>query len=592
MKPLFFSSGGDPVYGGYHPAKTGQSTVGEFTGSMAVVICPAFGQEGIRSHKSLLSLANRLAKKGVHVLRFAYRGTDDSALWSDEILSLQDWRQDIIAAKAELKRRSGCTSVMLVGLRLGANLAVDVARKSEDVHSLLLWEPIENGSDYVENLRCNQRTMIDLWHGQVSTDDTEEVEELFSTRYQRCLLSEIEQVCLNTELLEQPTLVISAANRSNPLPGHLGLFHDDMEKRTESVEPDGWKQLDQLEVVWWRPQALNQVVAGVQEIFTRVESYGWHRQQSVATVKPLSSPSRELDDVSRAGDQPLLDLQPDQRSEYRESAIQFGDQIKLTGILTEPETRHVGAPVVILINAGIVHRVGPFRLHVNVARLLAKHGFASLRMDLSGLGDSQGRTGKLNKDERVRRDIAEAMEFLAAAGLGNSFVVLGLCSGAYHAHKIAVADPRVVGAIFLDGIVFRTMGYFWRHRVGRLFRARFWRNALKRRWLSLRRKQGADFYEQGNKLAEAEYFQVTRSRQAIADELHALQARDTQLLFIYTGDYDDICDRHQFQEMFGIKPNDQVQVDYLAEASHTYRIAQHRDELLQRIAGWMKDRFL
>ena len=592
MKPLFFSSGGDPIYGAYHPAKAGTSTVGEITGSMAVVICPPFGQEGIRSHKSLLSLANRLAKKGVHVLRFAYRGTDDSALWSDEILSLQDWRQDIVAAKEELKRRSGCASVMLVGLRLGANLAVDVARKFDDVHSLLLWEPIENGSDYVENLRCNQQEMIDLWHGQVSTDDTEEVEELFSTRYQRCLLAEIEQVCLNTELLEQPTLVISAANRTATLPGHLGIFHDDMEKRIESVEPDGWKQLDQLEVVWWRPQALNQVVAGVQEIFARVESYGWHRQQSVSTVKPLLSPSTDLGGASRAGDQPWLDSQPDQSSAYRESAIQFGDQTKLIGILTEPETRHAGSPVVLLINAGIVHRVGPFRLHVNVARVLAKHGFASLRMDLSGLGDSQGRTGKLTKDERVQRDVGEAMEFLTTAGLGNRFVILGLCSGAYHAHQVAVADSRVVGAIFLDGIVFRTIGYFWRHRVGRLFRARFWRNALKRRWLSFKRKHGAVCDEQANKLAEAEYFQVARSRQTIADELHELQKRDTQLLFIYTGDYDDICDRNQFQEMFGIKPNDQLQVDYLAQASHTYRIAQHRDQLSQRIASWMKDRFL
>ena len=592
MKPIFFSSGGDPIYGVYHPAQTGKSTSGEITGSMAVVICPAYGQEGIRSHKSLVSLANRLAKKGVHVLRFAYRGTDDSALWSDEILSLQDWRQDIVAAKEELKRRSGCASVMLVGLRLGANLAVDVARKFDDVHSLLLWEPIDNGSDYIENLRCNQREMIDLWHGQVSTEDTEEVEELFSTRYQRCLLAEIEQVCLNTELLEQPTLVISAAHRSATLPGHLGLFHDDMEKRMESVEPDGWKQLDQLEVVWWRPQALNQVVAGVQEIFARVESYGWHRQQQVATIKPLSSPTTELSGARRAGDESLSNLQPDHRSGFRESAIQFGDQNKLTGVLTEPEARHVGAPVVILINAGIVHRVGPFRLHVNVARLLAKHGFASLRMDLSGLGDSQARTGKLSKDERVRRDVAEAMDCLSAAGLGQSFVVVGLCSGAYQAHQVAVADSRVVGAIFLDGIVFRTVGYFWRHRVGRLFRARFWRNAIKRRWLSMRRKRGTAFHEQGNKLAEAEYFQVTRSRQAIAEELHALQGRDAQLLFIYTGDYDDICDRHQFQEMFGIKPSDQIQVDYATNASHTYRIAKHRDELSKRIASWMKDRFL
>ncbi len=280
MKPLFFAADSDAIFGAYHPAVVTQSVIDEVASRKAVVICPPFGQESIRSHKSLLSLANRLAKNGVHVFRFAYRGTDDSALWSDEVLSLQDWRQDIVAAKEELKRQSGCDSVMLIGLRLGANLAVDVARTSEDVHSLLLWEPIENGRDYLGNLRSHQREMIDLWHGNVSTGDTEEVEELFSTRYQRSLLTEIEQVCLNTESLAQPTLVISAAKSPGDSPGQLGVFHDEMEKRIESVEPDGWQGLDQLEVTWWRPQSLNQVVTSVQEMFARVEAYGWHRQQS------------------------------------------------------------------------------------------------------------------------------------------------------------------------------------------------------------------------------------------------------------------------------------------------------------------------
>jgi hypothetical protein len=63
------------------------------------------------------------------------------------------------------------------------------------------------------------------------------------------------------------------------------------------------------------------------------------------------------------------------------------------------------------------------------------------------------------------------------------------------------------------------------------------------------------------------------------------------MLFIYTGDYDDICGRQQFAEMYGIIPDDQIQVDYMAAASHTFRIANHRDQLCQRIASWMKERF-
>lgn len=597
MQARYFSSNGNPVFGAYHPAESSENRSN--TSPMAVVICPPFGQEAIRSHKCLLSLAHRLSRQGIHVLRFAYRGTDDSSLWSDEILSLNDWRQDILAAKAELKRLSGCSSVMLIGLRLGANLAVDVAQESEDVHSVLLWEPISDGRDYLQTLRNNQHEMIDLWHGKVSTHDTEEIEELFSTRYQRSLLAEISQVRGDTTTLQQPTLVVSAVKHSNRSSIEAELTRDNMEKRVESAEPDGWEELDELETVWWRPQSVNQVAAGAREMLARVESRSWHRQFVPAHADHSSNLGSGSNESAHPREE-TTEASAGQSLSYRESVVQFGNGSQLTGILTEPGARpthplgesesDARAPMVILLNAGIVHRVGPFRLHVTIARTLAQHGFASLRLDLSGLGDSRPRTGKLTKDERVRLDVDEAMEYLTSRGLGDRFVLFGLCSGAYHTHQVAIADTRVVGAVFLDGIVFRTLGYFFRHQVLRLLRPRFWRNAIKRRWLKLQRKHGEAMPDLGNKLAEAEYFQVNRTREAIAAELQSLKARSMQMLFLYTGDYDDICGRSQFREMFGIAPTDQIQVDYLAEASHTFRIAQHRERLCRRVVEWMTTR--
>ncbi|MEM9411005.1 MAG: alpha/beta hydrolase, partial [Planctomycetota bacterium] len=56
-----------------------------------------------------------------------------------------------------------------------------------------------------------------------------------------------------------------------------------------------------------------------------------------------------------------------------ESVCQFGPKNNLMGILTTPdESRQVeGAPIAIVLNAGIIHRVGPFRMHVDLARQLA-----------------------------------------------------------------------------------------------------------------------------------------------------------------------------------------------------------------------------
>src|SRR5262249_27402146 len=62
----------------------------------------------------------------------------------------------------------------------------------------------------------------------------------------------------------------------------------------------------------------------------------------------------------------------------------------LFGIHTEPldPPRGKRSPMVLFLNAGAVHRVGPNRMYVDLARSWAEHGLTSLRLDLSGLGDS------------------------------------------------------------------------------------------------------------------------------------------------------------------------------------------------------------
>ncbi len=87
----------------------------------------------------------------------------------------------------------------------------------------------------------------------------------------------------------------------------------------------------------------------------------------------------------------------------RETICNFGPKNSLFGILTTPDenVRVAGAPIALILNAGIVHRIGPFRLHVDIARRLASKGYSTLRLDLSGLGDSAPRTGKLEIQDRT-----------------------------------------------------------------------------------------------------------------------------------------------------------------------------------------------
>ena len=276
----------------------------------------------------------------------------------------------------------------------------------------------------------------------------------------------------------------------------------------------------------------------------------------------------------------------------QESVVQFGPENGLTGFLTTPNesVRVADAPTAVILNAGIVHRIGPFRLHVDIARQLAAAGYSTLRLDLSGLGDSQPRTEKLRGENRAVLDVADAFSFLEANHSSDKFVLLGLCSGAFNAHQVCVRDSRVVGAVFIDGIVFPTRGYFWRHTVARLLKPRFYRNAIKRR--SNFKNRSWTHEDAGAELAESEFFFADDlNREAIAGELKNLKNRDVSMLFLYTEGYDDVCGRKQFREMYGMNPDDQLQVEYYAKAEHTFRIVNNRNIACQRIVDWYQERF-
>ena len=223
----------------------------------------------------------------------------------------------------------------------------------------------------------------------------------------------------------------------------------------------------------------------------------------------------------------------------KETICHFGPQDSIFGILTtpDPDRAIAGAPVALILNAGIVHRVGPFRLHVTLARILAQQGFSTLRIDLSGLGDSAPRTGRIESDNRAEQDVADAMNYLQESTGTDSFVLIGLCSGAYNAHMVSVKDSRITGAVFMDGIVFRTPGYFFRHQLGRLFRLRFWRNAIKRRWYGTQARKSE---AAGESLAAEEFFGDDLSQDKAVNDLKSLLSRGVQMLFLYTDGYDDI----------------------------------------------------
>lgn len=147
LEPCYFDSpDGHALFGCFHPPREGQGS------RWGVVTCYPQGHEYTAAHRAFRLLAARLARQGVPVLRFDYRGCGDSE-GDSGLGSVRGWLEDTRGAIAELERRSGCTTVRLVGLRLGAALAVLLGAGHERVGAVVAWDPVVNGERYVADLR-------------------------------------------------------------------------------------------------------------------------------------------------------------------------------------------------------------------------------------------------------------------------------------------------------------------------------------------------------------------------------------------------------------------------------------------------------
>jgi len=135
LAPGFFREGPRALFACHHLPETSQ------TGVDAIVLCNATGHEYERGHRALRQLAAQLARAGHHAMRFDYFGTGDSAGEYNQA-SLTQWQNDVTDAIGECRRFSGCERVSVIGLRLGATLAMQAAAARDDVMSLVLWDPV------------------------------------------------------------------------------------------------------------------------------------------------------------------------------------------------------------------------------------------------------------------------------------------------------------------------------------------------------------------------------------------------------------------------------------------------------------------
>lgn len=167
---------------------------------------------------------------------------------------------------------------------------------------------------------------------------------------------------------------------------------------------------------------------------------------------------------------------------YTEETALFACQgDTLLGILAKPETPAETGVVVIV--GGPQYRVGSHRQFVLLSRTLADAGYAVLRFDYRGMGDSEGQPRDF---EAVSADIAAAIDALQQRLPSIKQVALwGLCDGAsaalLYCHE--THDPRVSGLCLLNPWV-RSEASLARTQVKhyytrRLLQKEFWLKLLR-----------------------------------------------------------------------------------------------------------------
>ncbi len=176
---------------------------------------------------------------------------------------------------------------------------------------------------------------------------------------------------------------------------------------------------------------------------------------------------------------------------WQESALTFpceGEQ--LVGIVTAPpEPQPLG---VVIVVGGPQYRVGSHRQFTLLARRLAAEGFATLRFDYRGMGDSSGEPRTF---EDIAPDLHAAIDvLLAQCSSVQSVALWGLCDAASAALMYAPSDRRVSALALVnpwargDDTYARTqLKHYYLRRV---LSVDFWRKVLSGRFSP--RRAGAD----------------------------------------------------------------------------------------------------
>lgn len=265
-----------------------------------------------------------------------------------------------------------------------------------------------------------------------------------------------------------------------------------------------------------------------------------------------------------------------------ERTLQMRADGGLLGILTQPPPSRGADIGCVLMNAGVIHRIGPHRLNVKLARELATHGVSTIRLDLSGVGDSRPEGSTRSFTEQAVRDIRCALDELQRVTGLRRFVISGLCSGAAIGFRAALADPRIVALQMLDPYAYPTRRAHRRYYAGRMRLPEAWGEAVG----NLVRKAPTE--EEANGLLGD--FMRDPPAEEFAKGLATLIQRGVAVMCLYTGSilqvYNYVEQFDEVMEPYGIAGR--VRVEHMPDSTHTFLDVRSQRALISLTCDWVQ----
>ncbi len=416
--PTWFGPPGRPLFGCVHRPDGGMARG-------TVVMCGPLGREMANAQPAMQALAEQLAGTGVAALRFAYAGTGDSSGDLDGPDRVSDWLASVDEA-VSFARSCSEGPVVLLGMRMGALLAIEAVTRGTTVDHLIAWDPWATGREF---LRV-ERTLLATGYGAPQADDGSVTGPAFT--YSAETVGELSALKLATADFSKVRRALVALRSEGR---GLKSAHDGSPADVDWIEVDG--QPDLLDVP---PQMITLPTTTIKTI----ADWASHVLDGPGTpfaVEPVDSA-----DVA---------LTPDGRA-ITERAVRLGPN-SLFGIVTEPATGSgASTPTVVFFSAGALDHTGAGRMWVELARRFAGHGLRSVRFDIDGVGETFGRPDLPRQEPKPPEAIDDLCDLAAALGdpQARDLIFVGLSSGGYHAiegglrlHPLAVCaiNPGITG---------------------------------------------------------------------------------------------------------------------------------------------------